>query len=118
MPPLNNEVMAGGIGCNFVSRDLLEASGIDDALDVSFLINEEYFGVINHGKQNFPQCTSLNKQKFPTPDYLYNYKLSKKIFHNPAFSLALNMPKLPLVSFIFLRETMFEDSLGFFLNCR
>ncbi|XP_078174774.1 uncharacterized protein LOC144568341 isoform X2 [Carex rostrata] len=33
VPPLNNEVIAGGIGRNFVSRDLLEALGIDDALD-------------------------------------------------------------------------------------
>ncbi|KAJ4818396.1 Acyl-coenzyme A:6-aminopenicillanic-acid-acyltransferase form [Rhynchospora pubera] len=32
VPPLNNEIMAGGIGRNFVSRDLLEAYGLDDAL--------------------------------------------------------------------------------------
>ncbi|XP_008348749.1 uncharacterized protein [Malus domestica] len=32
VPPSENEIVAGGIGRNFVSRDLLEASSIDDAL--------------------------------------------------------------------------------------
>ncbi|KAJ3701100.1 hypothetical protein LUZ61_004805 [Rhynchospora tenuis] len=33
VPPSKSEIMAGGIGRNFVSRDLLEAYDIDDALD-------------------------------------------------------------------------------------
>ncbi|EEF51285.1 uncharacterized protein LOC8287709 isoform X2 [Ricinus communis] len=33
VPPTEGEIMAGGIGRNFVSRDLLEATSIDDALD-------------------------------------------------------------------------------------
>ncbi|KAF3792805.1 hypothetical protein EJ110_NYTH10757 [Nymphaea thermarum] len=32
VPPMKEEIVAGGIGRNFVSRDLLEATGIDDAL--------------------------------------------------------------------------------------
>ncbi|KAF3955383.1 hypothetical protein ACB098_01G147000 [Castanea mollissima] len=32
VPPIEDEIVAGGIGCNFISRDLLEASGIDDAV--------------------------------------------------------------------------------------
>ncbi|KAG2680965.1 hypothetical protein I3760_11G123100 [Carya illinoinensis] len=32
VPPTQEEIIAGGIGRNFVSRDLLEASDIDDAL--------------------------------------------------------------------------------------
>ncbi|XP_030937941.1 uncharacterized protein LOC115963173 [Quercus lobata] len=32
VPPIKDEIVAGGIGCNFISRDLLEASGIHDAL--------------------------------------------------------------------------------------
>ncbi|XP_062147133.1 uncharacterized protein LOC133854883 isoform X2 [Alnus glutinosa] len=32
VPPTEDEIVAGGIGRNFISRDLLEASGIDDAL--------------------------------------------------------------------------------------
>ena len=35
VPPSENEIVAGGIGRNFVSRDLLEATSIDDALTVS-----------------------------------------------------------------------------------
>ncbi|XP_075672967.1 uncharacterized protein LOC142642485 isoform X2 [Castanea sativa] len=34
VPPIEDEIVAGGIGCNFISRDLLEASGIDDAVTV------------------------------------------------------------------------------------
>ncbi|KAI9108458.1 hypothetical protein K1719_020649 [Acacia pycnantha] len=34
VPPMEDEIVAGGIGCNFVSRDILEATGIDDALSV------------------------------------------------------------------------------------
>lgn len=34
VPPSEHEIVAGGIGRNFVSRDLLEASSIDDALCV------------------------------------------------------------------------------------
>ncbi|KAG2680963.1 hypothetical protein I3843_11G123500 [Carya illinoinensis] len=34
VPPTQEEIIAGGIGRNFVSRDLLEASDIDDALTV------------------------------------------------------------------------------------
>ncbi|KAL6174787.1 hypothetical protein ACLB2K_051433 [Fragaria x ananassa] len=32
VPPLESEIVAGGIGRNFISRDLLEAKSIDDAL--------------------------------------------------------------------------------------
>ncbi|KAK4262844.1 hypothetical protein QN277_028349 [Acacia crassicarpa] len=32
VPPMEDEIVAGGIGRNFVSRDILEATGIDDAL--------------------------------------------------------------------------------------
>ncbi|XP_050230255.1 uncharacterized protein LOC126679300 [Mercurialis annua] len=32
VPPTTDEIMAGGIGRNFISRDLLEATSIDDAL--------------------------------------------------------------------------------------
>ncbi|KAL6177353.1 hypothetical protein ACLB2K_048879 [Fragaria x ananassa] len=32
VPPLESEIVAGGIGLNFISRDLLEAESIDDAL--------------------------------------------------------------------------------------
>ncbi|XP_039143732.1 uncharacterized protein LOC120280843 isoform X2 [Dioscorea cayenensis subsp. rotundata] len=32
VPPAETEIMAGGIGRNFISRDLLEAAGLDDAL--------------------------------------------------------------------------------------
>ncbi|KAF6172954.1 hypothetical protein GIB67_006330 [Kingdonia uniflora] len=32
VPPLQEEIMAGGIGRNFISRDLLEATSLDDAL--------------------------------------------------------------------------------------
>uniref|UniRef100_A0A2N9FHP1 Peptidase C45 hydrolase domain-containing protein n=1 Tax=Fagus sylvatica TaxID=28930 RepID=A0A2N9FHP1_FAGSY len=32
VPPIEEEIVAGGIGRNFIARDLLEASGIDDAL--------------------------------------------------------------------------------------
>ncbi|CAN6443879.1 unnamed protein product [Victoria cruziana] len=32
VPPLKEEIVAGAIGRNFVSRDLLEATGVDDAL--------------------------------------------------------------------------------------
>lgn len=34
VPPTEEEIVAGGIGRNFISRDLLEASSIDDALTV------------------------------------------------------------------------------------
>ena len=34
VPPIEEEIVAGGIGRNFIARDLLEASGIDDALTV------------------------------------------------------------------------------------
>lgn len=42
VPPLESEIVAGGIGRNFISRDLLEAKSIDDALcvrssDLSYL---------------------------------------------------------------------------------
>ncbi|KAK3021892.1 hypothetical protein RJ639_047396, partial [Escallonia herrerae] len=37
VPPTEDEIVAGGIGRNFISRDLLEARSIDDALAVSFL---------------------------------------------------------------------------------
>ncbi|XP_073000364.1 uncharacterized protein [Typha latifolia] len=33
VPPINEEIAAGGIGRNFISRDLLEATGLDDAMD-------------------------------------------------------------------------------------
>ncbi|CAL0312607.1 unnamed protein product [Lupinus luteus] len=33
VPPGEDEIVAGGIGRNFVSRDILEATGIDDALN-------------------------------------------------------------------------------------
>ncbi|KAJ3694592.1 hypothetical protein LUZ60_010072 [Juncus effusus] len=33
VPPLNKEMMAGGIALNFISRDLLEAIDINDAMD-------------------------------------------------------------------------------------
>ncbi|KAE9614094.1 hypothetical protein Lal_00016511 [Lupinus albus] len=33
VPPAEDEVVAGGIGRNFVSRDILEATGIDDAVN-------------------------------------------------------------------------------------
>lgn len=39
MPPLKEEIVAGAIGRNFVSRDLLEATGVDDAL----LVHEAFF---------------------------------------------------------------------------
>ncbi|KAM0939414.1 putative peptidase C45 [Dioscorea sansibarensis] len=32
VPPADTEIMAGGIGRNFISRDLLEAAGLEDAL--------------------------------------------------------------------------------------
>ncbi|KAK3227962.1 hypothetical protein Dsin_007824 [Dipteronia sinensis] len=32
VPPAEDEIVGGGIGRNFISRDLLEATGIDDAL--------------------------------------------------------------------------------------
>lgn len=35
VPPSKHEIAAGGIGRNFISRDLLEAPNIDDALAVS-----------------------------------------------------------------------------------
>lgn len=35
VPPSIDEIVAGGIGRNFISRDLLEATSIDDALSVS-----------------------------------------------------------------------------------
>lgn len=35
VPPKRHEMAAGGIGRNFISRDLLEAKSIDDALAVS-----------------------------------------------------------------------------------
>ena len=38
VPPIEDEIVAGGIGCNFISRDLLEASGIDDAVTVRCFI--------------------------------------------------------------------------------
>lgn len=34
VPPMEEEIVAGGIGRNFVSRDILEATSIDDALSV------------------------------------------------------------------------------------
>lgn len=34
VPPRKDEIMAGGIGRNFISRDLLEAANIGDALEV------------------------------------------------------------------------------------
>ena len=38
VPPIKDEIVAGGIGCNFISRDLLEASGIHDAVTVRCFI--------------------------------------------------------------------------------
>lgn len=38
VPPCEDEIAAGGIGRNFVSRDLLEATSIDDALKVRIYI--------------------------------------------------------------------------------
>lgn len=34
VPPSESEIVAGGIGRNFISRDLLEATSIDDAVSV------------------------------------------------------------------------------------
>lgn len=36
VPPAEDEIVAGGIGRNFVSRHILEAQGIDDAINVRF----------------------------------------------------------------------------------
>lgn len=36
VPPTKDEIVAGGIGRNFVSRDILEATSLDDALYVRF----------------------------------------------------------------------------------
>ncbi|KAL9329987.1 hypothetical protein ACSQ67_004990 [Phaseolus vulgaris] len=38
VPPAEDEIVAGGIGRNFISRDLLEASSMDDALSVRICI--------------------------------------------------------------------------------
>ena len=35
VPPRQDEIVAGGIGRNFISRDLLEAANIGDALEVT-----------------------------------------------------------------------------------
>ena len=35
VPPMRHEIAAGGVGRNFISRDLLEAQNIDDAVAVS-----------------------------------------------------------------------------------
>lgn len=34
VPPAEDEILPGGIGRNFISRDILEATGIDDAINV------------------------------------------------------------------------------------
>lgn len=36
VPPVEDEIVAGGIGRNFISRDILEATSIDDAMKVRF----------------------------------------------------------------------------------
>jgi len=38
VPPAEDEIVAGGIGRNFISRNLLEAASIDDALSVRIFI--------------------------------------------------------------------------------
>lgn len=35
VPPAKDEIVFGGIGWNFISRNLLEATSMDDAIDVS-----------------------------------------------------------------------------------
>lgn len=37
-PPAEDEIVAGGIGRNFISRDLLEATSMDDAMNVRFCL--------------------------------------------------------------------------------
>jgi len=39
VPPCEDEIVAGGIGRNFVSRDLLEATSMDDALKARIFIS-------------------------------------------------------------------------------
>lgn len=34
VPPVPDEILAGGIGRNFVSRDLLESTDLEDAFNV------------------------------------------------------------------------------------
>lgn len=42
VPPTQEEIIGGGIGRNFISRDLLEASGLGDALNVRhFLVSTD-----------------------------------------------------------------------------
>lgn len=36
VPPVEDEIVAGGIGRNFISRDILEATSIYDAMKVRF----------------------------------------------------------------------------------
>jgi len=38
VPPAEDEIVAGGIGRNFISRDLLEATSMDDAMNVRFCL--------------------------------------------------------------------------------
>lgn len=38
VPPAEDEIVAGGIGRNFISRDLLEAASMDDALSVRICV--------------------------------------------------------------------------------
>lgn len=68
VPPSESEIVAGGIGRNFISRDLLEAKSIDDALCVrpSNLSSLSSYVLSSVGGFNSMDCTcrELNQQKF------------------------------------------------------
>lgn len=50
VPPVESEIVAGGIGRNFISRDLLEAASLEDAITVRFgLLSSSVLGVSVQG---------------------------------------------------------------------
>ncbi|XP_022881303.1 uncharacterized protein LOC111398572 isoform X2 [Olea europaea var. sylvestris] len=109
VPPTEEEIVAGAIGRNFVSRDLLEAQSIDDALkahdDNSLCRGERAALLPKRSKSDFLSLLGNNKDaKYPiymTGPLLYTLCTAVIDLDEQTFSIMEGNPKETEASFVF-----------------